>query len=734
MKKPHFLVFLFAAIIPAMAGPIQNGSFDTNPANPANLSPWQISGTTAGLSVARSSTDFTSAPLGLRVTGRGAATDGPVQQQNLLGALTNGATYVTRCRIKLDAPAQVRVLLYVASSIAQPPFILAEKVVRSSETGQWLSLEGIQKIAWTGTPSAARIYFAVEQIYPGSAPAGAFPSYSLDDLFMEPDNDGDGLSNAEETGTNPNAKDSDGDTLPDKWELANGLNPGDSADAALDPDQDGHSNLIEYWACTDPHSAVSYPGITCDPQASTATRALLYYLQTRGARELGQYLSGQHAQFIADGDYTVYVAGLNSLMSAAGFPSWVSVLGIAAEGPSAQEPMQIAISGPVGRAYMDAGGLVVLHWTPRNPWTLGFPGDHTGVNIPNLLTPGSSANVTMLAWMDGIAAELALFGDNRPVIFRPLSEQNGGWNWYGRLQQADFIALYRWMRDYFVNAKGLHNILWTIEEHLGAHRPAGTGNAGVSMDYYYPGDDVIDLVGFSNYVSGWNPGFDADAQSRLHAKAFAITEGGPPSSEDDAANAYNATYLNALDAWFPRSAFFVIWNSFPNGSHLAIRDNPNYVELLTDARVTNREQVNFLRTAAAWQAAHGILNQPLTADPDMDGLTNLLEAAGGGDPLQPGAAALALSIVSVAGQSYHALTFVRDPSVADVTMTVQVSSDLSHWTDGSTYGPGGILPDTAATAEVSRFTTGGLETITVRSKTPSGASREFMRILVDGPR
>jgi len=73
------------------------------------------------------------------------------------------------------------------------------------------------------------------------------------------------------------------------------------------------------------------------------------------------------------------------------------------------------------------------------------------------------------------------------------------------------LAMYRWMRDYFVNVKGLHNILWTIEGHIGVHRPSGTASAGASIDYYYPGDDAIDLVGFSAYISGWNPGFDADA-------------------------------------------------------------------------------------------------------------------------------------------------------------------------------------------------------------------------------
>ncbi len=48
--------------------------------------------------------------------------------------------------------------------------------------------------------------------------------------------------------------DSDGDGIPDWWEIAHGLDPFDPADADQDPDGDGLSNLHEYWAGTDPHN------------------------------------------------------------------------------------------------------------------------------------------------------------------------------------------------------------------------------------------------------------------------------------------------------------------------------------------------------------------------------------------------------------------------------------------------------------------------------------------------
>ncbi|GAA5127388.1 hypothetical protein JIN84_08765 [Luteolibacter yonseiensis] len=79
------------------------------------------------------------------------------------------------------------------------------------------------------------------------------------------DIEGDGLTNIQEYryGTNPTTEYTDYDSLPDNWEILNGLNPNseDGGEGGLgDPDNDGYTNQQEYDNGTNPHFAEDTDG------------------------------------------------------------------------------------------------------------------------------------------------------------------------------------------------------------------------------------------------------------------------------------------------------------------------------------------------------------------------------------------------------------------------------------------------------------------------------------------
>jgi len=98
--------------------------------------------------------------------------------------------------------------------------------------------------------------FAVDQV---NNMAGAAIQVTLDGDF-----DGDGIVDYYDA-------DDDNDLMPDSWELPNGFDPFDPFDARLDDDGDGHANLTEYTAGTDPQDPENYPIVTLAVDHITVT-------------------------------------------------------------------------------------------------------------------------------------------------------------------------------------------------------------------------------------------------------------------------------------------------------------------------------------------------------------------------------------------------------------------------------------------------------------------------------
>jgi len=88
------------------------------------------------------------------------------------------------------------------------------------------------------------------------------------------DTDGDGIANTNELAgtTDPLNPDSDGDGLPDGWEISQGLDAGSGSDAQQDHDGDGMSNWQEYIAGTSANGSQSYFAVNTPVPTGAAYR------------------------------------------------------------------------------------------------------------------------------------------------------------------------------------------------------------------------------------------------------------------------------------------------------------------------------------------------------------------------------------------------------------------------------------------------------------------------------
>jgi hypothetical protein len=123
-----------------------------------------------------------------------------------------------------------------------------------------------------------------------------------------------------------------------------------------------------------------------------------------------------------------------------------------------------------------------------------------------------------------------------------------------------------------------------------------------------------------------------------------------------------------------------------------------------------------------------------TANPAGDGIPNILKYALALNPLAVSTSALPERMEqSVNGSKYLALRFTHDVTATDISCVVQVSENLSAWSNGSHYGID-ALSSNEFTTEVSRVRSGDVETILVRDNISLGAlPSRFMRVVVPAP-
>jgi hypothetical protein len=201
--------------------------------------------------------------------------------------------------------------------------------------------------------------------------------------------------------------------------------------------------------------------------------------------------------------------------------------------------------------WAERGGVVqfCVHWFMDTGSAVGNPKFYTNettFDLRQALIAGTPENTELLREMDLMAEELKKLRDARvPVIWRPFHECSGGWFWWGAKGAEPFKQVYRLMFDRYTRLHGLTNLIW-------CYNPTETPGA---LEAWYPGEDVVDLIGLDIYPAAGSHPHYADVYRRFRdftggRKPVTLTENGA---------------IPDLDALFAAGAAwpsFCTWNGF----------------------------------------------------------------------------------------------------------------------------------------------------------------------------
>ncbi|MAQ94327.1 MAG: beta-mannosidase [Rhodothermaceae bacterium] len=270
------------------------------------------------------------------------------------------------------------------------------------------------------------------------------------------------------------------------------------------------------------------PPVLSDPDATPATEALFAFLLDIYGEHV---LAGQQDGYQNGGPST---REIDYVTAQTGKEPAVGAFDLINYSPSRRQYG----ANPTGWAehwidWAGTDGIVTLMWhwnaptdllnTSDQPWWRGFYTEATTFDVEAALAegPGGENYDLLLRDIDAIAVELQKFEDaDVPVLWRPLHEAYGRWFWWGAKGPAPYVALWRLMYERLVDHHGLHNLIW-----VHTHRPEDGDQAA-----WYPGDDVVDVVGVDKYEDNPEAVFQstwAKLQEQFGAnKLVALTESG----------------------------------------------------------------------------------------------------------------------------------------------------------------------------------------------------------------
>jgi len=256
--------------------------------------------------------------------------------------------------------------------------------------------------------------------------------------------------------------------------------------------------------------------------------------------------------------------------------------------------MDVGLLGDLFANHIANGGMVSLSWQSIDPWTGSYYADDQTRDFKRLMNPSDTLYAKWIAELDDIADVLHQFQERDiTVLWRPFSDMNGDWFWWGAdslRAPEDFHKLWQFTFDYLTITKQLNNLLWVFsinQSKILSNAP----DFWLRGDVYFPGEEYVDIVG----ITLFNDSLEIkDFRDFLDLKRFnkpmALTLCGPTPETANGDYDY-MQFFNALQQKFPAIVYATVMNSYANVK-LALTDNLNYVDLLSQPCVVNSEEID----------------------------------------------------------------------------------------------------------------------------------------------
>lgn len=227
----------------------------------------------------------------------------------------------------------------------------------------------------------------------------------------------------------------------------------------------------------------------CNPNADENARRLMSYLADTYGK---QFLSGQYC----DDKYNR--SELHAVQSVTGKEPAIAGFDFIRYSASMINLGETSSATQWALEEAKDGAIITFcwHWNPSEAYLTrdvynGSRKENTTIDLDRIMRGEDEAGYnSLLADMDTIAYQLKLLEqEGVPVIWRPLHEAGKKWFWWGNCESESYKQLYRLMFQRFTYTWELNNLIWMWN--------------GEDKEWY-PGDDVVDMIGEDIYSDPYN--------------------------------------------------------------------------------------------------------------------------------------------------------------------------------------------------------------------------------------